>query len=113
MITMVLGGLWHGAAWTFVVWGVLQGSGSAWPHPPHERERGPPAWPTGPCGSPGSVSLTFQFVCLGWVFFSATVLVTAFTMIGRLFTAGAGSPLVTPLLVVTVFGTVAIQYIPK
>ena len=25
MITMVLGGLWHGAAWTFVFWGALQG----------------------------------------------------------------------------------------
>ena len=29
MITMVLGGLWHGAAWTFVVWGALQGPGRA------------------------------------------------------------------------------------
>ena len=29
MITMVLGGLWHGAAWTFVVWGTLQGAGQS------------------------------------------------------------------------------------
>ena len=29
MITMVLGGLWHGAGWTFIIWGALQGSASA------------------------------------------------------------------------------------
>ena len=29
MITMLLGGLWHGAAWTFVIWGGLHGSGLA------------------------------------------------------------------------------------
>ena len=30
MITMLLGGLWHGAAWTFVVWGGIHGAGLAW-----------------------------------------------------------------------------------
>ena len=36
MITMLLGGLWHGAAWTFVVWGALHGAylciNHAWNH---------------------------------------------------------------------------------
>ena len=32
MITMMLGGLWHGAAWTFVVWGTLQGLGQSFGH---------------------------------------------------------------------------------
>ena len=57
--------------------------------------------------------LTFQFVCLGWVFFNATGMSQAFAVIGRVFSGwGAPSPLVTPLLVVTVLGTIAAQYVP-
>jgi D-alanyl-lipoteichoic acid acyltransferase DltB (MBOAT superfamily) len=43
MITMVLGGLWHGAAWTFVVWGALHGGGLAverWLDERRDRRRG-------------------------------------------------------------------------
>ena len=32
IITMTLGGLWHGASWTFVIWGVLHGVGVAFVH---------------------------------------------------------------------------------
>ena len=32
MITMVLGGLWHGAAWTFVLWGAFHGAGLSTEH---------------------------------------------------------------------------------
>jgi D-alanyl-lipoteichoic acid acyltransferase DltB (MBOAT superfamily) len=32
MITMLLGGLWHGAAWTFVLWGGLHGAAQVWEH---------------------------------------------------------------------------------
>ena len=74
MITMVLGGLWHGAAWTFVIWGALQGVGQSFGH---VRRKQP-----GAARAPGRGRrpvrvwvqrfLTFQFVCLGWVFFNAT-----------------------------------------
>ena len=57
--------------------------------------------------------LTFQFVCLGWVFFNATGMSQAFTLLGRIFTGwGAPSPLITPLLVFTVVGTIAAQFVP-
>ena len=57
--------------------------------------------------------LTFQFVCLGWVFFNATGISQAFAVLGRVFTGwGEASPLVTPLLVLTIFGTLASQYVP-
>ncbi len=61
--TMFLGGLWHGAAWTFVVWGLLHGAGLAVVH--LWRRSGlhlpaAPAW-----------FLTLSFVFLAWVLFRA------------------------------------------
>jgi alginate O-acetyltransferase complex protein AlgI len=57
--------------------------------------------------------LTFQFVCLGWVFFNASGLSQAFAILGRVVTGwGQPSPLVTPLLVAIVLGTLALQYVP-
>jgi alginate O-acetyltransferase complex protein AlgI len=70
MITMVLGGLWHGAGWNFAIWGGLHGvflivhqgwaalaAGHGW------RARRP--W------RPVAVALTFLSVCCAWVFFRA------------------------------------------
>ena len=43
MITMVLGGLWHGAAWTFVIWGALHGVGPERRAPAPDQPRAPRA----------------------------------------------------------------------
>jgi alginate O-acetyltransferase complex protein AlgI len=75
MITMVLGGLWHGAAWTFVVWGTLHGVGLVVEHIGRGRVRLP--------GWLGWI-LTFNFVVLGWVFFRATSMGNAWTFLSRL-----------------------------
>ena len=115
MITMVLGGLWHGAAWTFVFWGVLQGLGQSFGHlrRTSRERRGLPPVADGPVRVWVQRFLTFQYVCLGWVFFNATGLSQAFAVLGRVFSGwGEASPLVTPLLVITVFGTVAAQFVP-
>ena len=56
--------------------------------------------------------VTFHIVCLGWIFFRADSFSTATTLIGRLFTAWGRAPLVTPLVVITVVGAVALQYLP-
>jgi hypothetical protein len=57
---------------------------------------------------------TFQFVCLGWVFFNSSGLSNAWAVLGRVVDGwGRASPLVTPLLVVVVLGTVASQYVPR
>jgi D-alanyl-lipoteichoic acid acyltransferase DltB (MBOAT superfamily) len=57
---------------------------------------------------------TFQFVCLGWVFFNASGLSEAFAVLDRVFTGwGRSSPLVTPLLVLVVVGTVVSQLVPS
>ena len=56
---------------------------------------------------------TFQFVCLGWVFFNATGLSQAFAVLGRVVDGwGEASPLITPLLVLTVLGSIAPQFVP-
>ena len=73
MITMTLGGLWHGAAWTFVVWGIYQGTLLAahrflrpvFQAAGHLFRRVNRLWEL--C----SIIVTFQFVCLGWLIFRA------------------------------------------
>jgi alginate O-acetyltransferase complex protein AlgI len=115
MITMVLGGLWHGAAWTFVAWGALQGLGQSFGHLRRisRERRGLPGVADGPVRAWVQRFLTFQYVCLGWVFFNATGMSQAFALIGRVFSGwGEASPLVTPLLVVVVLGTIALQFVP-
>jgi D-alanyl-lipoteichoic acid acyltransferase DltB (MBOAT superfamily) len=68
MITMLLGGLWHGASWNFVIWGGLHGVALAatrmWQRARAGAESG--AW-----SAPLKVFLTFQYVCFAWVFFRA------------------------------------------
>jgi D-alanyl-lipoteichoic acid acyltransferase DltB (MBOAT superfamily) len=78
MITMLLGGLWHGAAWGFVVWGAYHG---VWlvMHRALCRDRQLlrlPAWL--------SLALTFHGVCLGWVFFRARSLSDAALVLRQL-----------------------------
>ena len=115
MITLVLGGLWHGAAWTFVIWGALMGVGQSFGHlrRASRERRGLPAVADGPVRVWVQRFLTFQFVCLGWVFFNASGTSQAFSVLGRVFSGwGEPSPLVTPLLVLVVVGTIASQFVP-
>jgi alginate O-acetyltransferase complex protein AlgI len=67
MITMVLGGLWHGANWTFVIWGTIHGLGIAFLHLLRRT------WKSARLPLPSSVGifLTFNFVTAAWVFFRA------------------------------------------
>lgn len=70
MITMLLGGLWHGAAWTFLIWGGIHGLWLAI----HRRIRGrsdPPGGSGGRFLRLVSVVATFHLVCLTWLFFRA------------------------------------------
>jgi D-alanyl-lipoteichoic acid acyltransferase DltB (MBOAT superfamily) len=84
VITMALGGLWHGAAYNFLVWGFIHGLGLVWAHLVNEfrsaraksREAAgvpPPSGP-GPLGWAWiglSWAATFAYVNLAWVFFGA------------------------------------------
>ncbi len=114
MITMVLGGLWHGAAWTFVAWGVIHGVGQVVGHIRRSDRvaAGLDSLPDGPVRIWVQRLVTFNIVCLAWIFFRADSISTALTLIRRLFTAWGPAPLVTPLVVITVVGAVALQYLP-
>ncbi len=83
MITMLLGGIWHGAAWKFVMWGALHGGGLA-------VERMCESWlgrrPTTRISAFVSWLLVFHFVCFAWIFFRAE----DFTVAG-VFITGLGS----------------------
>ncbi|MEZ5974108.1 MAG: MBOAT family O-acyltransferase [Planctomycetota bacterium] len=64
-LTMLLGGLWHGANWTFIVWGAWQGFWLV-----VERLSGRSSWYAfAPRGI--QMGLTFGLVIIGWVFFRA------------------------------------------
>ncbi len=68
LVTMGLGGLWHGASLTFLAWGLWQGLGLA-----AERAFGRPAAapPRGPFAEAWGRLRTFHFICLGWILFRA------------------------------------------
>jgi hypothetical protein len=105
MITMLLGGLWHGASWTFMLWGGIHGAGLSAERWVRERHGGlrVPAWV--------AWLVTFHVVCVAWVFFRAPDLSTAFHVLGGLGLSGP-SPLVTLPLVLLVLASVAIQLLP-
>jgi D-alanyl-lipoteichoic acid acyltransferase DltB (MBOAT superfamily) len=77
MVTMLLGGLWHGANWTYVVWGGFHGGALAVERK-LTREAAAPRWVF-----PKWMKriLVFHFVCLTWIFFRAQSLSAAWTML--------------------------------
>jgi alginate O-acetyltransferase complex protein AlgI len=92
MIVMLLGGLWHGASWNFIIWGGIhgvmlaferaQGKDSLYRRLPHSLR----------------VVLTFGIVCISWVFFRAATLPAAERYIMALFGMGGEQATVTEVL---------------
>lgn len=75
MLTMLLGGLWHGASWNFVIWGGLHGAYLAVGRVLLARRPAAPApslW-----RNALRVLMTFHLVCFAWIFFRARDLPTA------------------------------------
>jgi len=96
MITMLLGGLWHGAAWTFVLWGGLHGLMLVAERLTGVRERmqEEAAGKHGGLFGLFNLLVTFHMVCLAWVMFRAQGFATMNTYLARLFTAwGDGAAL--------------------
>lgn len=115
VVVMLLAGLWHGAAWTFVAFGAVHGVAMALERVVRERarRRGRRPVPTGPARVWGVVR-TFHVVCLGWVFFRADSLAGAVDVLARVGTGwGGAAPLLTWLLVATIAGVVAAQLLPR
>src|SRR5947199_5148407 len=83
LLTMLLGGIWHGAGWKFVMWGALHGGGLA-------VERLIEPWlgrrSLTPAGKLVATLIVFHFVCFAWIFFRAEDFAMA-----RLYLAGLGA----------------------
>jgi D-alanyl-lipoteichoic acid acyltransferase DltB (MBOAT superfamily) len=112
MVTMILGGLWHGAAWTFVIWGAFHGALLAarrW-----RIARGDGGREDGRADVFRQRAATFALVCVGWVFFRADSVGTALSLLGRLVTGWwTPSQFVTPLVVLMIAGVLALQFWPR
>ena len=113
MLTMLLGGLWHGAGWTFVAWGAIHGTALVaerwWRERPGLVER-----PSTPWRRSWHRFATFQVVCFAWIFFRADSFADAWDVIVRLFTAwGEPSPLVTGGVLAAIAVGIGSQYLPS
>ena len=133
MVTMGLGGLWHGAAGVFIVWGLYQGAGLAAERLSGElwsarkaaraerrgdrqaegraRRRAPGAGSA--LGAWLRVLAVFHFVCGGWVLFNSESLAQAGDVFARLVQGwGTESELLTPVVVAVIVGSVLAQFLP-
>jgi alginate O-acetyltransferase complex protein AlgI len=94
MLTMLLGGLWHGASWNFVIWGGLHGLYLA----AHKALRGDAKADAAPTTALSwgyrllSIALTFHLVCFAWIFFRAPTLASSWAYLRGLATQGGAVP---------------------
>ena len=81
MITMLLGGLWHGPSWRFITWGGLHGGALAFHKLVTEKfDLDSKRWKI------AGVVITFHFVCFCWIFFRANDLTIVGQMLSQIFT---------------------------
>ncbi len=131
-LTMLLGGLWHGANWTFVLWGAIHGVGLAverfikthWHGWRSSRLRlstvGAAAARATPAPSPAAERvaaiagwlITFHLFTLAAIFFRSPELDTALTYFATMFSFQGGPQVLTPFLFAITAGAVAVQFLP-
>ena len=114
VLTMLLGGLWHGASWTFVAWGALHGG---YLIGERQLKRWLPGggWRTRRAARLMAGAATFALVCIAWVLFRAASLSQAFAIAGSLVGLGGGdgskfSALRRAIVGTTVFAIVAAHW---
>ena len=103
MITMLLGGLWHGAAWGFILWGGIHGTALVVEHQFRGKIRLPKwlAW-----------FLVFHIVVLAWIPFRAPDLDLAGAFYGRFLDWGPATLWTAPIVIVT-FLVIGLQLLPS
>ncbi|MCC6153656.1 MAG: MBOAT family protein [Candidatus Hydrogenedentes bacterium] len=96
LLTMLLSGLWHGAAWTFILWGALHAAGRMLTRElertPFYRDRVPTF---------AKQLFVFAFVTFTWIFFRARDLDQAWTVVTRMFTTSWSSDPQFPIVALT------------
>ncbi len=110
VLTMVIGGLWHGASWNFVIWGALHGAGLAvvrgWQV--FRKNAQPSPW-----GRYAAIFATFHFVTFAWIFFRAPNLQTAWDILGRIASLTWAAPNITASLALIFAVGILAHYVPK
>ena len=86
MLTMLLGGMWHGASWNFMLWGGFHGTFLALERIFRGRIRDVDAWQ-----NPLRALVTFLIVCVGWVFFRAKTFADSLYVLHQMFSRPQGS----------------------
>jgi len=100
LLTMLLGGLWHGAGWTFVLWGLLHGAALSISHArAARRHRAGKRRSDTPLAVLGQRLAVFHVWAVSMVLFRATDLATAGELFRALFRAGGPVPAALPLAV--------------
>ena len=80
IVTMTLGGLWHGASWNFAIWGLLHGLGLAFTRAFQKKSNAPEAaW-----RKFARIFVTVNFVCFTWIFFRSPTLEAAMNILNRI-----------------------------
>ena len=87
VLTMLLGGLWHGASWNFVVWGGLHGAALALHKGLRSLLHRPKQYRSTGWRKVAAVFITFHFVCLCWIFFRNSTFDGSISMISQIFTS--------------------------
>jgi alginate O-acetyltransferase complex protein AlgI len=102
MITMLLGGLWHGAAWTFVLWGAFHGVGLCAEHALDGRLK-----------LPGWLRwlVTFHLVVFGWILFRSQSLALLGTFLSRLVVPGPAT-LASATVIASIVIVIGLQLLP-
>ncbi len=89
ILTMVIGGIWHGANWTYIIWGLLHGVALAvhkvWMTLAKSRENASHI-----VGTVISIVLTFLFTTFCWIFFRSDSIAAAWNYIGGMFSFRSG-----------------------
>ena len=104
-LTMVISGLWHGAAWTFVTWGAVHGLGRLCTRELERtsfyKERVPKV---------AKQLLVFVFVSFAWIFFRAATISDAWVIVTRIFSSGLANPYCPLLALALVFAVWLYQF---
>lgn len=97
IVTMLLGGLWHGVTWNFAIWGLLHGSALAFVRGWQQwrgRWRPPIPW----YKQAPAILATYLFVCFTWIFFRSANLDQAMSILSRIGSLSFATSNLTPAI---------------
>lgn len=112
ILTMLLGGFWHGAEWNFLIWGAFHGVGQAIGKL-IKTNRNEGKSKLLKLAAPFRFLFMFNFVCIGWIFFRAQGFNSAMNIFQVIFSgAESTNGILTPFILFLLFGSLALQFFP-